>query len=120
MRLDHINIRTDDVDAVSDTLVRLLGLEVGERPPFTRQGVWLYGEDYPIVHISKDEGTPAAGTGALNHIAFRGDDYDGLIARLGEDGTDYQDQVVPNTGVRQVFFRMTHDIMVEVDFDPAS
>ena len=117
--LDHINIRTDNPEAVRETLERLLGLEAGYRPPFATKGIWLYGSGYPIVHVSKCNYVPGQDTGGLDHIAFKNDDYDGLIGRLEADGIDYTDRVVPDTGVRQVFFKINDEIKVEVDFDPA-
>ena len=117
--LDHINIRTDNPEAVRDPLERLLGLEAGYRPPFATKGIWLYGSGYPIVHVSKRDYVPGQDTGGLDHIAFKDDDYDGLIDRLETDGIDYTDRVVPDTGIRQVFFKVNHEIKVEVDFDPA-
>ena len=117
--LDHINIRTDNPEAVRDTLERLLGLEAGYRPPFATKGIWLYGSGYPIVHVSKCNYVPGQDTGGLDHIAFKDDDYDGLIGRLEADDIDYTDRVVPDTGVRQVFFKINDEIKVEVDFDPA-
>ena len=119
IKLDHINIRTDNPEAVKDTFERLLGLEVGYRPPFPSKGTWLYGSGYPILHVSERDYVPGDDTGGLDHIAFKDDDYDGLIERLEADGIDYTDRVVPDTGVRQVFFKVNHEIKVEVDFDPA-
>lgn len=120
IKLDHINIRTNDTQAVSDTLVRLLGLEVGYRPPFTSEGFWLYGNGHPIVHISRRDYVPGDDTGALDHVAFKDDDFDGLTGRLEADGIDYELRVVPDTGVRQVFFKVNHEIKVEIDYDPAA
>ena len=117
--LDHINIRTDNPEAVRDTFERLLGLEVGYRPPFSSKGIWLYGSGYPILHVSGRDYVPGDDTGGLDHIAFKDDDYYGLIERLKAEGIDYEDRVVPDTGVRQVFFKVNHEIKVEVDFDPA-
>ena len=120
LTLDHINIRTNDVKAVSNTLVRLLKLKEGYRPPFSTDGIWLYGNDYPIVHLSKRDRAPGDDTGGLDHIAFKDDDYEGLKARLDEDGVEYTDREVPDTGVRQVFFKISHEIKIEVDFAPAT
>ncbi|HJO73827.1 MAG TPA: hypothetical protein QGH84_01250 [Rhodospirillales bacterium] len=64
--------------------------------------------------------SPGESTGALNHVAFKDDDFDGLISRLEKDEVEYRKQVVPDSGVRQVFFKINHDVKVEVDFDPAS
>lgn len=120
MKLDHVNISTDALEQVKDALVRLLCLEVGHRPPFDNPGYWLYGEDYPIVHLNGLDSSPGESTGALDHISFKDDDYEGLIARLDQDGIKRREKVVPGSGVRQVFFKINHDIEIEVDFDPAS
>ena len=120
MRLDHINIRTNNIERVKDALVRLLCLKVGDRPSFKAQGYWLYGEKYPIIHLTKTENEPGTSTGALNHVAFKDDDIAGLILRLSRDGIKFDQRVVPESGVRQIFFKIHHDIMVEVDFNPPS
>ena len=120
LTLDHINIRTNDLEAVSKTLVRLLGLKKGYRPPILTEGIWLYGNGYPIVHLSKRDQAPGNDTGGLDHIAFKDDDYEGLKARLDADGMEYLGRVVPHTGIRQVFFKVHHHIKIEVDFNPAS
>lgn len=118
MRLDHINISTDHLDEVKEALVRLLGLEAGYRPAFKPPGYWLYGEGYPIIHLTEIKESPGESTGALNHVSFKDDDYDGLIERLEADGIEYRKQSVPGSGVRQVFFTINHQVTVEVDFDP--
>lgn len=120
MKLDHININTDDLEGVKDALVRLLRLEVGDRPPFKFPGYWLYGAGHPIVHLTQRDSDPGDSTGALDHVAFKGDDFDGLVSRLEKDGIEFDPRVVPDSGIRQVFFNINHGIMVEVDFDPAN
>jgi catechol 2,3-dioxygenase-like lactoylglutathione lyase family enzyme len=119
MKLDHINIRTSDLEGVKDTLVRLLELEVGDRPAFSFPGYWLWGHGHPVVHLTVAENEPATPTGAIDHVAFRGEDFDGLISRLKAEDIDHQIRVVPGSGVRQVFFRVQHHIQIEVGFNPA-
>ena len=118
MKLDHINIRTNDLEGVKDTLVRLLELEVGDRPPFSFTGYWLWGNGHPVVHLTEDEDDPGISTGALNHVAFRGNDHAGLTSRLQKEGISFDNRVVPGSGARQVFFKIHHNIMIEVGFDP--
>ncbi|MGI9372455.1 MAG: VOC family protein [Hyphomicrobiales bacterium] len=117
--LDHINIRTNDLEGVKDKLVDVLGLEIGARPPFPFPGYWLYGAGKPIIHLTTCDDSPGNETGALDHVAFRGSDYDGLVARLTESGTTFDAKTVPGTGARQIFFEINHNIMIEVGFDPA-
>ena len=119
MKLDHINVRTDDLSAVRQAFTDLLGLTEGARPPFPNPGHWLYGEGRPIVHLSgADTAAAAQSTGALDHIAFLDDDFDGLIGRLSRAGIGYEEHTVPGSGVRQVFFHIAHGIRIEVDFPP--
>ena len=119
MRLDHINVRTDDLASVRQAFTDILGLTEGERPPFSSPGHWLYGEGRPIVHLSGTDASLASqSTGALDHIAFHDDDFDGLIGRLDRAGIDYQERTVPGSGARQVFFHIALGIRIEVGFAP--
>ena len=40
---------------VRSLYVNILGLTVGQRPPFSFGGIWLYAGGKPILHISEDE-----------------------------------------------------------------
>ena len=76
--LNHVLVLVEDLDATRDFYVEVLGLEVGERPPFAFPGYWLYLDEQAVIHLaSKDragngkrEGAGADGTGAIDHIAF--------------------------------------------------
>lgn len=119
MRLDHINVRTDDLESVKQAFTDVLGLTEGARPPFPKPGHWLYGGGRPIVHLSSADGEETGqSTGALDHIAFHDDDLDGLIQRLDGAGIGYEFSTVPDSGVRQVFFHIALGIRIEVDFPP--
>lgn len=120
MKLDHINVSTDDLLGVRNMFVEILGLEEGDRPPFDFAGYWLYGSGNPVVHLTKRETDPGNTTGALDHVAFSDDDYDGLISRLEKHGIEYDARSLPGTGARQIFFKINHDVKIEVGFDPAS
>jgi catechol 2,3-dioxygenase-like lactoylglutathione lyase family enzyme len=129
MRLDHFTIRTSDLDATRDFFTEVVGLTVGDRPPFPFPGHWLYGSGQPIVHLvgvepgrsyvdgHGDTGEPdQAGTGAVDHLAFRGDDYAATLARLAAHGCDYSERTVPGRGIRQIFVRGPHRLIVELVF----
>ena len=132
MQLDHVTLRTDDLDATRDFFVQVLGLAVGERPPLRFPGYWLYGAGRPIVHLvpaGPDRGAylpgestagPDDGTGAVDHIAFRGDDYDALIANLGRLGVEHTTRTQRGSDARQVFVAGPHGLVVEINFPPAA
>jgi len=120
MKLDHINIRTNDLENVKDTLSYLLQLEVADRPSFDAPGYWLYSEGFPIVHLNQIDFDPGDTTGALDHVAFKDDDFDGLKARLEKKKVEHTVRTVPGSGRRQVLFKITHDVTIEMNFDPAA
>ena len=61
--LSHINLRAprELLDALKNFYCEVVGLQVGERPPFPRFGYWLYAGGQPIVPIGKPMFTAAAG-----------------------------------------------------------
>ncbi len=132
MRLDHVTIRTDDLEATKDFFTEVLGLTVGERPGFRFAGYWLYNHERPIVHLvtpspersyvpGKDAAAGAdQGTGAVDHIAFFGDDHEALIKRLKARGLEFTERAQAGTGTRQVFVVGPHSLVVEIDFPPVA
>ncbi len=75
-KLAHYSIRTTDMDASRRFYVDVMGFKEGFRPPFRFPGLWLYRggdeSDYGVVHI----------------IGIDAADPEGLVAYLGEKGTD--------------------------------
>jgi len=128
MRLDHVTIRTDDLEATKAFFTEVLGLSAGERPGFRFPGYWLYNHERPIVHLvtpspdrsyvpgKGEDGALADDTGAVDHIAFFGDDHDALIARLEARRLDFTERTQAGTGTRQVFVAGPHGLVVEIDF----
>ena len=51
MDIDHVTLRTSDLEGTRRFLENLLGLEVGYRPNFGFPGYWLYRSGRPIVHL---------------------------------------------------------------------
>jgi catechol 2,3-dioxygenase-like lactoylglutathione lyase family enzyme len=131
-RLDHLLVLSDDMDATRDFYRDALGLEVGERPPLEFPGYWLYAAGVPCVHVAdRDAYTsharttgipaspPAEGTGAVDHLAFAGDDYDEAAGRLERNGVETKSNTVPGIGMRQLFFSDPNGIKIEINVMPA-
>ncbi len=73
-KLDHVNIRTTQVDAMAKWYTEVLGLCIGPRPNFPFPGVWLYAGDTAVMHLVGVAGVPAIGSEAdlkLEHFAFK-------------------------------------------------
>lgn len=124
MQLDHFSIRTPDLDQVRDFFVEVLELEVGERPPFKFPGYWLYDAagGPAIVHLIGADAAPQGDTGAIDHMAFKGDGarYDEISAKI--EALDYTSErrTVPSAGLRQIFVTGPHGVVVELNFPPAA
>jgi catechol 2,3-dioxygenase-like lactoylglutathione lyase family enzyme len=109
---DHINIRSTDLEATRDFLVRLLGLVDGYRPPFDFPGHWLYLGNTPIIHTSGL--TTPNPHGWVDHIAFAGFDFETEKARLEREGFSYVEAGIPGTGIRQLFVNGPDGLKVEL------
>jgi catechol 2,3-dioxygenase-like lactoylglutathione lyase family enzyme len=122
MRLDHVLIRTRDLDAMRAFFTDGIGLEVGARPDFTFPGYWLYARGLPVIHL-RDVGIIDPPTDAppwpIDHVALAGDDHPALIARLEANGISYREQELPGGEIHQVFATGPEGVRVEVQF-PAS
>jgi glyoxylase I family protein len=116
----HINIRSADVDRTRDFYVRVLGLRVGDRPPFASTGYWLYLGNQAVVHLvqrSPDD-APERGSGNLDHVAFRGVDLEGTRQALVAAGIQFREAVVPRDNTAQIFVHDPDGIKLELNFEP--
>jgi catechol 2,3-dioxygenase-like lactoylglutathione lyase family enzyme len=121
MILDHVTLRTGDLEGTREFLQNLLGLTVGYRPPFGFPGYWLYEGDQPIVHLIPGGGTPVGRSAeAIDHIGFRLDGYDEFRAGLDKKGTPYSTMDLPDLGERRLFVRTPGQILIELVFREAS
>lgn len=122
--IDHINIDTAKPDETIDFYQRILGLEnrPEDRPNFDFAGAWLFSGQQAVIHLNfHDEasktGQRLAGggrSGAFNHIAFAGSDFDGFCARLDQLDIDYRTATV-RAGLRQIFLRDPNDVAIEIN-----
>lgn len=135
LRLQHYNIRTTKVDESIRFYADVLGLQSGYRPVTNRPGAWMYDKtDIPVVHISGiDLSNPEAmaqleahlgkrdldtlnGSGAIDHIAFEGEDYDAFRGDLDKKGVAYTARDVPEIDLKQLFLVDPNGITVELNF----
>ncbi len=77
-KLDHVNIRTSQLDAMIDWYARVLGMKQGYRPDFPFPGAWIYTgtalDDSPAVHligIDDDNSVGSESKLKLEHFAFK-------------------------------------------------
>ncbi len=131
--LAHYSIRTTDLDRSERFYCEVLGLRAGSRPAFPFPGRWLYiGEDesdYGVVHlVGVDEASATAladylgsaagnrGSGTVDHIAFGATGIADMRKRLEKLGVPYQERLVPDLGLRQVFLQDPMGVMLELNY----
>ena len=120
MNLDHVTLRTADLEGTRQFLQDLLGLTVGYRPAFGFPGYWLYEGDQPIVHLIPGGGAPVRrGAEIIDHIGFRLDGYDEFRAGLDKRQTPYSTMDLPDLGERRLFVRTPGQILIELVFREA-
>jgi catechol 2,3-dioxygenase-like lactoylglutathione lyase family enzyme len=114
--LDHINIRTTQLEKTRVFFTDVLGLQVGWRPDFEFPGAWLYAGDKDVVHLVQvsREHTPSDGS-ALDHFAFTIDDFEDARRRLDKAGIAYRETAAPNGGIRQFFLTELNGVTIELN-----
>jgi catechol 2,3-dioxygenase-like lactoylglutathione lyase family enzyme len=113
IRLDHINVHAEDLEAARDFLLAVLPLEEGFRPPFDFKGYWLYLDGKPVIHMQ----TRAAGMGGrgwIDHLAFAPFDFETERNRLDALGLPYVTGGIPGTGIRQLFVTGPEGLKIEL------
>jgi catechol 2,3-dioxygenase-like lactoylglutathione lyase family enzyme len=131
-RLEHVNIRCSHLAATRAFYTDVIGLTEGPRPDFPFRGAWLYCGDTAVVHLveavdhpgswtgtleRESDTKPGLDTGAFDHIAFRGIDFDGMREKLRAARLQFRDRIVPGTGLKQIFVPDPEGVMVELNFD---
>lgn len=117
----HYNLRASRalLDQLRDFYRDVVGLEVGNRPPFRSFGYWLYAGEQAVLHLSEasaEEERPAQPVGTFDHAAFACTGREAYESELKMRGIQYRVAVVPETRVLQIFFKDPAGNGVELNF----
>ncbi|HZZ21444.1 MAG TPA: VOC family protein [Roseiarcus sp.] len=94
--LDHVTLRTKNLEGAKAFFETVLGLEVGYRPAFAFPGYWLYADGRPIVHLIPGQGGPVDRAGeTIDHVAFRLNDHEGMRRKLDRLSIPYSQMDLP-------------------------
>ena len=132
--IEHILVAADDIDATRDWYARVLGMRSGPHPDFGFPVHWMYLGERDIVHItrsakgageiqkkylgrtSQDAG---AGTGALDHIAFRATGLRQMLEHLQKEKVQFSQRRANGQALFQLFFLDPNGIKIELNYDAA-
>ena len=103
-KLDHVNVRTTQLEVMVDWYTNILGMKRGERPNFPFPGAWMYMGDDICVHLVGIDGEPATGSEAelkLEHFAFAATGRAAFEETLESAGERFECSNVPSTNIVQ-------------------
>lgn len=115
--LDHVNLRTANLDAIVAWYERVLGMAAGKRPDFAFPGAWLYLGDQAIVHLVGVGTEPASVEPKIEHFAIRAEGMQAFLKKLQAEGVDYRLGEVPGFGITQVNIHDPDGNHIHIDFD---
>lgn len=119
-KLDHVNVRTANLDKMVAWYGAMLGMETGKRPKFPFPGAWLYTGDNAAVHlIGIDQAPPSQDDLQLEHFAFRASGFASLKERLEAAGERYTVNPVPGAGIVQINCWDPDGNHIHIDFPEA-
>jgi catechol 2,3-dioxygenase-like lactoylglutathione lyase family enzyme len=132
--IEHFLLAADDIDATRDWYARVLGMRSGPHPDFGFPVHWMYIGDADVVHIgpsarsasenqkkylgrtSQDTG---AGTGAIDHIAFRASGLREMMRHLQQEKIQFTQRRANGQALFQLFFYDPNGIKIELNYDAA-
>jgi catechol 2,3-dioxygenase-like lactoylglutathione lyase family enzyme len=115
--LDHVTLRTHDLESTRTFLEAALDLKPGYRPAFPFPGYWLYANGEPVVHLIPGGDAPVDRSGeTIDHVGFRIADYEGMRRKLDGLGIRYSRMELPELGERRLFIRTPTGILLELVF----
>ena len=132
--IEHILVAADDIDATRDWYARVLGMKSGPHPDFGFPVHWMYLGERDVVHIGpsakmagdiqkkylgRTSQGDAAGTGAIDHIAFRATGLRQMLEHLRAEKINFSQRRANGQALFQLFFLDPNGIKIELNYDAA-
>src|SRR3954451_10428411 len=129
--IEHFLVASDDIDATRDWYARVLGMKSGAHPDFGFPVHWMYVDNIDIVHIgpsAKQAGEiqkkylgrtsqkSEAGTGALDHIAFRATGLRPMLEHLKREKVPFSQRRANGQALFQLFLYDPNGIKIELNY----
>jgi catechol-2,3-dioxygenase len=117
----HYNLRAPRalLESLRSFYCDVVGLTVGERPPFRRFGYWLCAGGQDILHLSEAEADEIRVTGVVttfDHVAFQCSGLKEFESNLRSRGIPFEKGRVPQTGQVQLFLEDPAGNGIELNF----
>lgn len=128
--LEHFLIQVADLEATCDWYEQVIGLKRGRTPDFKFPVQWLYAGELDVLHVTEggknvsenrkryvgQQSEALSGTGVIDHVAFRATGLKETLARFRKLGLTFNERMVSDQGLYQVFLFDPNGIKVELNF----
>jgi len=119
-RLDHVNVRTANLEGLVRFYRDVVGLTHGERPPLGFPGAWMYAGDQAAIHLVGVERQPQPEGGLrVEHFAFSANGLGEFLARLRQQGVEFKQSRQAGTGNVIINLQDPDGNRLHVDFPAA-
>ena len=108
--LNHYNLRSDErtMHILKNFYMNIVGLSLGERPPFKSKGFWLNAEGKDVLHLSSTKNNEKKEhhvNSTFDHLAFSASNIEHYETILNENNISFTFREVPEIGTKQLFFK---------------
>jgi catechol 2,3-dioxygenase-like lactoylglutathione lyase family enzyme len=131
--IDHYLLQVADMAATRDWYVRVIGLREGPHPDFKFPVCWLYANGKDVLHIADggantsdnrkkylgQQSDDTAGSGVIDHVAFRASGLADMIAHLDAQDVTYTKRRVDDQASFQLFLDGPDGVKIELNFNCA-
>ncbi|MDX6191708.1 hypothetical protein SGQ83_20300 [Flavobacterium sp. Fl-318] len=120
MQLDHVTIRTGDLEATKLFLIGVFDLVEKERPKMIQHipGFWLFDGNDPIIHVIKSFGNHLDhASETIDHVGFKLENYTAFKKKLERLKIPYSLMDIEELNERRIFFRTPTGVLLEGVFN---
>ena len=108
--INHYNLRADErtMYILKKFYMDIVGLSLGERPPFKSKGFWLNAEGKDVLHLSSTKNNEKKEhhvNSTFDHLAFSASDIKHYETILNENNISFTFRELPEIGTKQLFFK---------------
>lgn len=122
--IQHVAIKTQDLDATNRFYTEILGMSLADRPPFDFPGSWL-NIGQTMIHIMAGsagldtEGKAPHGGASVDHIALEAHGFDAYKEKFENEDIDWRQFSIPSAGLWQLFAHDPSGVLIELNFEIA-
>ena len=108
--INHYNLRADDqtMHSLKEFYINIVGVTLGQRPPFKSKGFWLKAQGKDVLHLSSTKNNEKKEhhvNATFDHLAFSASNLKYYEEILNENNIPFTFREVPEIGTKQIFFK---------------